>query len=832
MIDQGLREIAALATAAQAFQVCTGRISYEAKTSESAARKQVSELKGAADLKDALNRFGTLGLGALTGISLTAADATPVAALAAGLGVWLLGSFSVSWARSTERNANRSVDYSFIRDNSLATLERDLPVVITRVRDAGLVPVFVIDELDKVDNAPKALSNLISRLKHLIADFGFFCFLVNRDCFDEIEARIRSRAYPAEHTLFSERLLLRPYPAYALRYLMDLVQGDMHDPQFALARTTFALNVMHHAQLNLTDMMRRLARAAKPPSSAIGTAAELTEPRKLVIATVQVAIDETLRSPVLAARMEEDSGFAQLAIDTLYDPSRSWAQNVRDIDPSKETLKRHLEQRMRSDAVCGDGRAGGDPGPGPAIESGDLEMLQKHLVMFLDLLGDLSGLRTRLGNRTALGAAGDPKPGDIRLADIPPADVQRICERLDNGFYRFLFYRDGDPVVEDPGHLNEQGRARAELLIPYAEAFEKLLATIGLSFDDVARTPLLRTVSGPLITRSRTRLAGALRRGGLDPDVSQYLSTLERFHAEIAEQRGKLGELLILIATLKRDVGNKLPVMPAIERLIPFDLSPEEWLRGWSGAGSHEFPLDAQGLESWTSDYPSWLPAPQGARLPPPPDGTTDRSPDDYQALAEPLIRYFSGARGADFLPVDYHFLLEAVRGRLPAAAMHSKFSDLTTGDWSRLAFAAAPRASRDTSANQEPLAPYWVFAAALRGLGFGKSALRELGNTEVASDLQSIGWAVESPGMTADHCLKLVRRLEATARERPSGLLVVETDEDRFGHEKPIERRPTLIIDRAELDDYLPVLNWLDAVGILTGQARGLAADTDDGEI
>ncbi len=815
MTDQGLREVMALATAAQAFQVCTGRISYTTKVTDSIVRTLTSELKGASDLKDVIGRLGTLGIGALTGVSLMGATGPgPIAAVATGVAVWLIGSLSLSWSRKTVRTDNRSIDYSFIRDFTLSTLERDLPVVITRAREAGLAPVFVIDELDKVPNASDALADLVGRLKHLIADFGFFCFLVNRDCYEAMDRRVRKKAYPAEHTLFSERLLLRPDPPYALAYLLGLVTIDVNDPQSVLARSTFALRVMHEARLNLTDMMRILARRPQDDARMIGTAAGLTQQRDLVLATVQIAIDETLRSEALASRAQADSGFAQLAIDTLYDPSRTWSSGALEVDPKHDALAARLEQRMRADASALPAGAGVKDADEVKIEPADLELLQAHLVRFLDLLSDLRALRDRLGERNAGGSVGDPQAGDIRLADIPPSDVAQICEKLDDGRYRFLFDRDGRPAGTEAGRLTAEQRRRAQELIDFADAFEALLSDVGISFDDLARTPLLRSISGSVVALARRELSAALRRGALDPDIVQHLSTMERLHGEVEREREKLGELFLIVASIRRDVEEPRPILPAISRLIRFERSPERWISGRSARPPHAIPGNAEGLRKWQEDYRvRLLPAPG---LPP---GT---EPFHFDALVEPLERYFEKPARGDLSPVPYGMLMQAADGKLPAAALSARLGSMTARDWSALALAAVPRRQAP------PAAPFWMLVIGLRGLGFGRDALTELADPELESDLKATGWLLGTATMSAQQGFDIIGRLAAKAPERPRGIVVIEHRTRSYGDDRPSKRRPTLFVDQRDLADYLPALRWLEALDILAGQAL---VDPDEGE-
>jgi hypothetical protein len=81
---------------------------------------------------------------------------------------------------------------------------------------------------------------------------------------------------------------------------------------------------------------------------------------------------------------------------------------------------------------------------------------------------------------------------------------------------------------------------------------------------------------------------------------------------------------------------------------------------------------------------------------------------------------------------------------------------------------------------------------------------------------------------MTPAQCFDIVRRLVANAPDRPKGILVMESEEARYAHQRPIERRPALIIDRGDLQDYLPALRWLEALDVFAGQTLGRTADDE----
>jgi hypothetical protein len=65
-------------------------------------------------------------------------------------------------------------------------LERDLPFLLKRVKDAGFAPIFVLDELDKVEQAWDSLHNFLKLTKHIVTDQSAFMFLTNRDYYERL----------------------------------------------------------------------------------------------------------------------------------------------------------------------------------------------------------------------------------------------------------------------------------------------------------------------------------------------------------------------------------------------------------------------------------------------------------------------------------------------------------------------------------------------------------------------------------------------------------------------------------------------------------------------
>src|SRR5208283_4342653 len=71
--DKGMREIQALATAAQAFQVCSGAVTYQETIKDAKAREQTLSAKLGVDLAGLVNRLIGLTVGGLLGYGVAGA---------------------------------------------------------------------------------------------------------------------------------------------------------------------------------------------------------------------------------------------------------------------------------------------------------------------------------------------------------------------------------------------------------------------------------------------------------------------------------------------------------------------------------------------------------------------------------------------------------------------------------------------------------------------------------------------------------------------------------------------------------------------------------------
>ena len=370
---QGFKEVVALATAAQAFQVCSGAITYTEQRQK--FDRTTSKTTSGLNTKELISRIGAMGAGALAG-SVVGVDEGAAPGVGIGVLVWLLASVTLNWQGTRQSNRTQSVDYTFLRDRSIQTLDRDLPLVIERIRDAGLAPVFVIDELDKLEKADKQIAEIIHRLKHLVADFGFFCFLTGRDYFDEVERKVTEEPYPTEHTYFTERVLVLNRADDLFRYLLRLLEDEPDDTSYPLRAAVFALVIMFRSKLNFSDIGREIAKLTDSTDTLLCTDEELQAPgRYRVAATIQIAIDRILTSTDVAERMKTDASFAQLAIDALYYIPRQWEANSdKPVDLSAGAIEIDLLKRMGVAAARANGNPAAGAGNGdPVVPPGDAD---------------------------------------------------------------------------------------------------------------------------------------------------------------------------------------------------------------------------------------------------------------------------------------------------------------------------------------------------------------------------------------------------------------------------------------------------------------------------
>lgn len=90
-----------------------------------------------------------------------------------------------------------------------------------------------MDELDKIDGLSDRTTDMVKRLKKLVAENAFFCFLTDRKYFEEMTVRTAGAPYPIEYTYFTNQLFIIFRHDDMHRYLDSVVQVTQPAPEIA-----------------------------------------------------------------------------------------------------------------------------------------------------------------------------------------------------------------------------------------------------------------------------------------------------------------------------------------------------------------------------------------------------------------------------------------------------------------------------------------------------------------------------------------------------------------------------------------------------------------------
>jgi hypothetical protein len=246
----------------------------------------------------------------------------------------------------------------FIPDLTPRTLDRVLPTLLYRLREAGLAPVLIIDELDKVQDIARRLESMIRYLKKLMAENVFSCFLTDRGYIEYLRLDHGGAAYDRPSSYFSHRLLVAYGPKEVDDYLSELLEVvDESDDAAPLDREVLKWVLRHRSQLHALNLNRELAAIrgddgylSLPPGDI------RTDFQYRIDVTLQMAIELQLYSKEIMGWSQRQRGLQQTLFDALYYLSRSWLRGDPEVDLSASGMAaiiEELEQRMNlQEAAC------------------------------------------------------------------------------------------------------------------------------------------------------------------------------------------------------------------------------------------------------------------------------------------------------------------------------------------------------------------------------------------------------------------------------------------------------------------------------------------------
>jgi pimeloyl-ACP methyl ester carboxylesterase len=818
--DQGLRELLALVTAGQAFQVCAGVVKYTQSQKDLRSSEATREGKTGIDFKDLANRLAGLTVGGLVGWGVAQGAGAPAAA-GAGLGAALIGGLSMTWSSRQTMKRERNLDYTFIFDRSKQTLERDLPLVIERIRHAGLAPIFVIDELDKLDAPRQRIGELIGRLKHLTTDYGFFCFLTDREYYDTVARLLGTEAYPKEHTFFSDRLFILYTAEELSRYVRAVITSDAPDDSDErkldeLARAALAKIIVHRSKLNTIDAVRQLSRGWTAGGAYETSSATLTSQFgfRLTVA-VQLAVEFILRFPEISGPMRQSPSFPQVFVDALYRLSRAWESEVDAITSGKQELRRYLTQRIalapgtagqpireaeeEQTLSAGPGNGGeripnGDKREAQQIADEQLLLISNYLDSLFIALCDFQRLRRWLEAEGRLDAE------ELRLLDMipgPPAEgLLHQAEAADR--YEFIYSAYGrdkktQRLVGGSDTLPPELRDRIEQVVyaveEIAETFQKV---IGVCIEELVAVDLLpQTVDWNSIDLARERLEAHFTINQSYSTLATDLPLVEAFAGLISTHGSRVALALFRALVIAHDMGSPISIAAALRgmrRYLDLSATAAGPLLPAEPSGASLFPPpphDARTIRSWRMEVRRWR---EQVRQEPPRRVDEPKVNRAWYRWAGNLLAHFSGTAYS----IEYEDLLLAAAGRPPATLFQSDLGRFGVRDWTDLCLFA----TKDTLQPQSNGWSAWAIIAGVRALQFDKEVLIRL--------------AEELKPMASESGANFMSSFAEGAQAAPPGALVVVDDPAVVIDSRISNTQPCLAVLRPQLTEYEDALKWL----------------------
>jgi hypothetical protein len=445
--DQGVREILALASAADAYRRCAGQFTQARTDALSAGEKAEAKTELSASGKEISKVLLGLASGVAAGATAAAlTHNTPAIALAGAI-TTLVSMMTLSYSRTRSRESTLKEEMTFLPDTTVSGLVHRVLLLIRRLRQAGLVPVFIIDELDKVANPIEPLNKLTTSLKFLFADEGFFCFLTDRTYFAEITRRNREEANTTLRTIYNTQMLVRYDTASLNTFLKDVIHpynlgGTITADQAADAEVLRYVLICRSRML-LFELSKDLRSFIPVPQQFDPVRQQNVEryvnpefnaPRdnrahQLHLA-VQLAIELVLADEFVANRIKRDPIFAQTIYDALYYPVNLWYADQRRVDCSRASL------------VAGISAMIGEP---LSLEDADEIFLQRQVKQLMELLVKLTNLEQRVADAINRGRIAIEHSGKL-LDSIPRITlVKYTMEDTNPDIYKWNYTRSGIP---------------------------------------------------------------------------------------------------------------------------------------------------------------------------------------------------------------------------------------------------------------------------------------------------------------------------------------------------------------------------------------------------
>jgi hypothetical protein len=561
---QGMRELVAAAAARDAFRLVVGKLERGQASDQSATSTE--KTTGGLDGKGLFPSLLGLLSGGLVGGAMVTAHSGPVAAALSAVGTALATSFTLTYSLTLDRGDSRTAREGFTWDTSLGSLDRMLPSVLERILDAGLAPVFVVDELDKVSSLETRMEDLVRHLKHIVTERAFFCFLTNRDYFEYVENAGRKGAYGKEHTFFTHRLFITFGPEELRNYVAGRLDfAPPPNPEDTTDKLLLPYVLTQWARLHPIDLQRGLGMITNAKGEVVLRPGEVRQPGFRHAAVYQVIVEYLLQESKLRNRVRQEPGFRRLAYDTLYFPAWNWCvDGDRHLRIGKADLATFLNQR-----------AGGEKPLFPSEPAAlamhrDLGLLHGEMLRLVHFLAHPPEFRALLQAENAKPPSEVAFRVEPQLVEaVPSADDKPLMRATqEDGVFEWVFDGYGQLLEEPtPPSQVKLAPAMAAEEDPRIIAITELDSTIkALTANQCALGKLATDYYLLESTPAWTEVSAAIerRRQKTPPSPSQAASdedTISRYHAMLMRSNELLRGAFLLAGVLGQDLNRGLDIV-------------------------------------------------------------------------------------------------------------------------------------------------------------------------------------------------------------------------------------------------------------------------------
>ncbi len=345
---RGAREVSACWGLSQGYMMISGTLEQARKQTDQTEEERRQRTEQTIRGSDYMNPL----LGILSGGLMAAGvyQVSPLLASVAAVSSAVSTTTVLNWTTDRIRKSSDVSSLEFKEDlRSSRALPRWLPHILQQLRDIGLYPMFLVDEIDKFTlNELDYFKESIRRLKGIFQDNAFFVFLTGQDSFEHLSGPVSEEVHSdlAEgllETLFTDRLFVSHRPS-ELRIFTTNLAVPSSDPGAYERWRCWAPILVFRARshpFHIKEVLHQYIDAA----SALWNRDQPLAPVFQAELVYQLALERVLEHDALGLAVATDPQFLQAALQTLYYPARSWEKGEDFLRWSEAELRADLLQR-------------------------------------------------------------------------------------------------------------------------------------------------------------------------------------------------------------------------------------------------------------------------------------------------------------------------------------------------------------------------------------------------------------------------------------------------------------------------------------------------------